>query len=150
MLAASAVYIRLEDRETLQSNGRLGLLALVVISNLALVRLTYWLGELPYFVQNPNAASILPYIAPTALAPLIVEGATAPAEARPPVAGDIPRKPDARAGRVRGRFDALLADPRRVATERFTARRLRERAVTAEGTEAWWLRAQALWLHVEV
>jgi putative nucleotidyltransferase with HDIG domain len=72
MLAASGLYIRLEDRETLQSNGRLGLLALVVISNLALVRLTFWLGELPYFVQNPNAASVLPYIAPTALAPLIV------------------------------------------------------------------------------
>ena len=72
MLAASAVYIRLEDRETLQSNGRLGLLALVVISNLALVRLTFWLGELPYFLQDANAASILPYIAPTALAPLIV------------------------------------------------------------------------------
>jgi hypothetical protein len=66
------VYIRLEDRETLQSNGRLGLLALVVIGNLALVRLTYWLAELPYFVQNANAASILPYIAPTAIAPLIV------------------------------------------------------------------------------
>ena len=72
MLVASAVYIRLEDRETLQSNGRLGLLALVVISNLALVRLTYWFGELSYFVQNPTAAAILPYIAPTALAPLIV------------------------------------------------------------------------------
>jgi cyclic-di-AMP phosphodiesterase PgpH len=72
MLAASALYIRLEDRETLQSNGRLGLLALVVISNLALVRLTYSLSELPYFVQNANAASILPYIAATAIAPLIV------------------------------------------------------------------------------
>lgn len=72
MLVASAVYIRLEDRETLQSNGRLALLALVVVGNLALVRLTYWLGGLPYFVENSSVASILPFIAPTALAPLIV------------------------------------------------------------------------------
>ena len=72
MLVASVLYIRLEDRETLQSNGRLGLLALVVILNLTLVRITYWLGELPYFVHNSTAASLLPYLAPTALAPLIV------------------------------------------------------------------------------
>lgn len=72
MVMASVFYIRLEDRETLQSNGRLALLALVVIFNLTLVRLTYWLGELPFFVNNSAAASLLPYIAPTALAPLIV------------------------------------------------------------------------------
>jgi cyclic-di-AMP phosphodiesterase PgpH len=72
MLIASVLYIRLEDRETLQSNGRLALLALVVIVNLTFVRLTYWLGELPFFLNNSTAASLLPYIAPTALAPLIV------------------------------------------------------------------------------
>ncbi|PTY05469.1 phosphohydrolase [Opitutaceae bacterium EW11] len=72
MVMASVFYIRLEDQETLQSNGRLALLALVVIVNLALVRLSFWLGELPFFVNNTTAASILPYIAPTALAPLIV------------------------------------------------------------------------------
>ena len=72
MVMASTLYIRLEDRETLQSNGRLGLLALVVIINLALVRLTYSLGGLPFFVHNTTAASLLPYLAPTALAPLIV------------------------------------------------------------------------------
>ena len=72
MVMASVFYIRLEDRETLQSNGRLALLALVVIFNLTLVRLTYWLGELPFFINNSAAASLLPYIAPTALAPLIV------------------------------------------------------------------------------
>ncbi len=72
MVIASVFYIRLEDRETLQSNGRLGLLALVVIFNLALVRLTYSLGDLPFFINNSTAASLLPYVAPTALAPLIV------------------------------------------------------------------------------
>lgn len=72
MVIASVFYIRLEDRETLQSNGRLALLALVVIFNLALVRVTYSLGELPFFINNSAAASLLPYIAPTALAPLIV------------------------------------------------------------------------------
>lgn len=72
MVMASVIYIRLEDPETTQSNGRLGLLALVVIVNLALVRLTYWLGGLSYFMSDTTAASILPFCAPTALAPLIV------------------------------------------------------------------------------
>ncbi|MDX2185440.1 MAG: HDIG domain-containing protein [Opitutaceae bacterium] len=72
MVMASVFYIRLEDRETLQSNGRLGLLALVVIANLAFVRLTHWAGGLNYFLSHTTAASLLPYFAPTALAPLIV------------------------------------------------------------------------------
>jgi cyclic-di-AMP phosphodiesterase PgpH len=72
MVMASVFYIRLEDRETLQSNGRLGLLALVVIANLTLVRLTHWAGGLNYFLTHTTAASLLPYFAPTALAPLIV------------------------------------------------------------------------------
>ncbi|MDB6093169.1 MAG: phosphohydrolase [Verrucomicrobia bacterium] len=72
MVIASVLYIRLEDRETLQSNGRLGLLALVVIINLALVRLVYSIGGADFFLQDEGWASTLPYIAPTALAPLIV------------------------------------------------------------------------------
>jgi cyclic-di-AMP phosphodiesterase PgpH len=72
MVMACSVYIRLEDPETLQRNGRLGLLALVVIFNLALVRLTYSLLDLDFFIQNSSWASTLPYLAPTALAPLIV------------------------------------------------------------------------------
>lgn len=72
MLIASVLYIRVEDRETLLSNGRLALLALVVILNLALVRATYALGSLPFFVENPAAGSLLPYLAPVAIAPLIV------------------------------------------------------------------------------
>ncbi|MDF3058369.1 MAG: phosphohydrolase [Rariglobus sp.] len=72
MLLASVLYIRIEDRETLLSNGRLALLALVVILNLALVRATYALGGLPFFIANSSAASLLPYLAPVAIAPLIV------------------------------------------------------------------------------
>lgn len=72
MLAASLIYIRLEDPETLQSNSRLALLALVVLANLALVRGTYSLGSLDYFLENSSAASLLPYIAPVLIAPLIV------------------------------------------------------------------------------
>ncbi len=72
MVMASVFYIRLEDPETMHNNGRLALLALVVILNLALVRATYWIGELPYFMENTAAASLLPYVAPTALAPLVV------------------------------------------------------------------------------
>jgi len=72
MVLASVFYIRLEDRETLQSNSRLALLALTVVVNLALVRVTYSLGGLPFFVEDSTAASLLPLLAPTALAPLIV------------------------------------------------------------------------------
>jgi putative nucleotidyltransferase with HDIG domain len=72
MVWASVIYIRIEDRETLQSNGRLALLALVVIINLTLVRLTYSLSGLPYFIEHDTTASILPYTVPTAFAPIIV------------------------------------------------------------------------------
>jgi cyclic-di-AMP phosphodiesterase PgpH len=72
MVLASLVYIRLEDPETLRSNLRLGLLALVVIVNLALVRMIYSLGGAEFFLSDSSLASTLPYVAPTALAPLIV------------------------------------------------------------------------------
>jgi hypothetical protein len=72
MVLASILYVRLEDPETLASNVRLGLLALVVIFNLALVRAVYSIGGAELFVRDPTWASALPYLAPTALAPLIV------------------------------------------------------------------------------
>jgi putative nucleotidyltransferase with HDIG domain len=72
MVLASLLYIRLEDPETMRSNLRLGLLALVVIANLALVRMIYSLGGAEFFLSDSSLASTLPYVAPTALAPLIV------------------------------------------------------------------------------
>jgi putative nucleotidyltransferase with HDIG domain len=72
MVIASVFYVRLEDRETFQSNSRLGLLALVVILNLALVRAVYSLGAADFFPADSTWTSVLPYVAPSALAPLIV------------------------------------------------------------------------------
>jgi cyclic-di-AMP phosphodiesterase PgpH len=72
MVLASLIYIRIEDPETLRSNVRLGLLALVVIVNLAFVRANYSLGGAEFFVRDGSWASTLPYVAPTAFAPLIV------------------------------------------------------------------------------
>ncbi len=72
MVFASLIYIRIEDPETLRSNTRCGLLALVVIVNLALVRANYSLGGAEFFMRDGSWASTLPYIAPTAFAPLIV------------------------------------------------------------------------------
>ncbi len=72
MLTAATFYIRLEDRATLQSNGRLGLLALVVVCNLALVRLCFELGDLDQFLYDSSLSAILPYITPTTLSPLII------------------------------------------------------------------------------
>ena len=72
MVLASLIYIRIEDPETLRSNVRCGLLALVVIVNLALVRANYSLGGAEFFLRDESWASTLPYVAPTAFAPLIV------------------------------------------------------------------------------
>lgn len=72
MVLASVVFLRIEDRDTLRSNLRLGLLATIVIVNLALVRLSYGLAALPFFLDNFRAAELLPFVAPTALAPLVV------------------------------------------------------------------------------
>ena len=72
MVVACSLYIRLEDIETLRSNSRLALIVLVVLLNLAMVRTSYELGALPTFVEHSAAAALLPYIAPTALAPVIV------------------------------------------------------------------------------
>ncbi len=72
MLLASLIYIRIEDPETLRNNVRCGLLALVVITNLALVRGICSLGGAAFFVSDGSWASTLPYVAPTAFAPLIV------------------------------------------------------------------------------
>ena len=72
MVVASLIYIRIEDPETLRSNVRCGLLALVVIVNLALIRANYSLGGAEFFVRDGSWASTLPYVAPTAFAPLIV------------------------------------------------------------------------------
>ncbi|HWA85512.1 MAG TPA: HDIG domain-containing protein [Opitutus sp.] len=72
MVLASIIYIRIEDPETLLSNVRLGLLALVVIINLGLVRIIYQLGGAEFFLRDGSWASTLPYVAPTAFAPLIV------------------------------------------------------------------------------
>ena len=72
MVIASLIYIRIEDPETLRSNVRCGLLALVVIGNLALVRANYSLGGAEFFLRDEAWASTLPYVAPTAFAPLIV------------------------------------------------------------------------------
>lgn len=72
MVLASLLYIRIEDPETLRSNARTALLALVVIVNLALVRANYALGGAEFFLRDGSWASTLPYVAPTAFAPLIV------------------------------------------------------------------------------
>jgi len=72
MLTAATFYIRLEDRATLESNGRLGLLALVVVCNLALVRLCFEMGNLDEFLYDSSLSAILPYIAPTALSPVLI------------------------------------------------------------------------------
>ncbi|MBC2606142.1 HD family phosphohydrolase [Pelagicoccus albus] len=72
MVFAATFYIRLEHRATFQSNGRLALLALVVITNLVLVRTCYELGSFEAFLYDNQLSAIIPYITPTILAPILV------------------------------------------------------------------------------
>lgn len=78
MLLACYLGIRIENRHTLSTNGRRLHIAALILSNIVLIRLTYELINLPTFADNPTAASILPYLAPTALAPLIATLLTTP------------------------------------------------------------------------
>jgi cyclic-di-AMP phosphodiesterase PgpH len=72
VLFCAVIYIRIEDRETLLSNGRLALLALVAILNLALIWLIIFLANHPVLLDHPHWVSVLPHLAPFSLAPLIV------------------------------------------------------------------------------
>jgi putative nucleotidyltransferase with HDIG domain len=72
MVIATAFFIRLEDRATLRSNGRLALIALIVLLNLGVVRATFMLTSVPFFADNPSAAAALPFFAPAALGPLMI------------------------------------------------------------------------------
>ncbi|HLS28490.1 MAG TPA: hypothetical protein VK041_07555, partial [Opitutales bacterium] len=72
VLFGAVIYIRIEDRETLMSNGRLALLALVTVGNLFLIWLILYIGNHPLLLDNSNWLSVLPYLAPYSLAPLIV------------------------------------------------------------------------------
>lgn len=72
MVIAATFFIRLEHRSTFQSNGRLALLALVVIVNLLLVRTCFELGNFEAFLYDNELSAILPYITPTVLAPMLV------------------------------------------------------------------------------
>lgn len=69
---AATFYIRLEHRVTFQSNGRLALLALVVVVNLLLIRTCFEMGNFQAFLYDNQLSAILPYITPTLLAPLLI------------------------------------------------------------------------------
>ncbi|MDQ8202821.1 HDIG domain-containing metalloprotein [Pelagicoccus sp. SDUM812003] len=72
MVIAATFFIRLEHKVTFQSNGRLGLLALLVVINLILVRACFELGNFEAFLYDNKLSAILPYITPTVLAPILV------------------------------------------------------------------------------
>jgi hypothetical protein len=72
LIVAATIYVRLEDPMTLTSNGRLGLLALVMVFSLSLVRATFEIGNSPWLSAHPEDAALLPYIAPTIFAPMVI------------------------------------------------------------------------------
>ena len=72
MIIVAGIYLRLEDPMSLQSNSRLGLVALVLLVNLGLLRATLEAGYLSVFNTAPELAALVPYVAPVALAPMII------------------------------------------------------------------------------
>jgi cyclic-di-AMP phosphodiesterase PgpH len=72
VLFGAVIYIRIEDRETLQSNIRLAILTLVAILNLGLIWLIIHLGNHPLFIDNTAWGALLPFLAPYTLAPLMI------------------------------------------------------------------------------
>jgi cyclic-di-AMP phosphodiesterase PgpH len=72
ILLSAAVYIRIEDRETLKSNSRLALLGLLAAINLSLVWSVIKLVNVPAVAAHTTWMAAIPYLTPTAFSPLIV------------------------------------------------------------------------------
>ncbi len=72
VIIVAGFYIRLEDPMTLRSNGRLALLASVLVVSLVLVRSTLEFGNSKLFETSPQTAALLPYVAPMAFAPILI------------------------------------------------------------------------------
>ncbi len=72
VMLGSVVFIRLEDRQSVRSNVRLALLALVACANLGLIWLVINLSNHPLVLENTDWAAAVTYFAPYALSPLIV------------------------------------------------------------------------------
>lgn len=72
ILFATLLYCRISLPETLKSNRRIALSALVIIIHLATIRLILELGDTEFFGKTPNALNIIPFAVPLALAPMII------------------------------------------------------------------------------
>ncbi len=72
VLLAAAIHIRVALPDLRRSNRALGLASVALLVNLGLVRLVLQLGDTNLFGGNAALLSLLPYAAPTALAPMIV------------------------------------------------------------------------------
>lgn len=72
ILFATLLYCRISLPETLKSNRRIALAALVIIIHLATIRLILELGDTEFFGKTPSALNIIPFAVPLALAPMII------------------------------------------------------------------------------
>ena len=73
VLLSSAIFIKIRSRELSKFNRALTLSVIVILSNLAIIRLIIEFGEIRLLSQNSGTlTSILPYLAPTSLGPIIV------------------------------------------------------------------------------
>ncbi len=67
------IYSHAAIPEVVKNNRLLGIIGLAIILNLVFFRLIFELGHTGIWKNQPELVSILPYIAPIALAPLIIE-----------------------------------------------------------------------------
>ncbi len=73
VLLSSIICIKAKSRQLSSHNRELALAAVVILLNLAIIRLIFEFGEIGILNQKSNTLiAILPYLAPTALGPIIV------------------------------------------------------------------------------
>jgi putative nucleotidyltransferase with HDIG domain len=72
LMLAAGIYLQMGLPSLWRSNRNIALFALVLLFNLALIRLVLQLGETAFFINNGHLISILPYAAPMALGPLVI------------------------------------------------------------------------------
>lgn len=72
ILFVALVYTKLTHPKVFESNRRLAFSGLILVVNLAIIRLTLELGEIEAFGKHPFFLTLLPYLCPVALAPMIM------------------------------------------------------------------------------
>lgn len=72
LLLAAIIHVNFSFSIINKSSRKLALCALVLIFNLAFIRLLFFLGDLLFVADSLGIAALLPYLAPVALGPMLI------------------------------------------------------------------------------